>query len=109
MGAQWRTPSAPLTLEITIKEMFVSDEPAQEKENLCNCRVEANCPVENKCKTESVVYKAKVTYQDSEMEYVGITNGPFKTHDTPESLRSSALAVNQWADEPSGETAVLTR
>ena len=25
------------------------------------------------------MYKAKVTYQDSEMEYVGITNGPFKT------------------------------
>ena len=59
---------------------LMAEEPAQEeKENLCNCRVEANCPVENKCKTESVVYKAKVTYQDSEMEYVGITNGPFKT------------------------------
>ena len=24
MGAQWRTPSAPLTLQITIQEMFVS-------------------------------------------------------------------------------------
>ena len=59
---------------------LMAEEPAQEeKENLCNCRVEANCPVENKCKTESVVYKAKVTYEDSEMEYVGITNGPFKT------------------------------
>ena len=61
------------------KKLLTDEQPQEENDDLCNCRIPANCPVEGKCKTESVVYKAKVTYQNSEMEYVGLTDLAFKT------------------------------
>ena len=50
-----------------------------EAENSCNCRDKSKCPVKNKCLTETVIYKAKVQYEQVEMEYIGLTDNPFKT------------------------------
>ena len=50
-----------------------------EAENTCNCRDKSKCPVDNKCLTETVIYKAKVHYEHAEMEYIGLTDNPFKT------------------------------
>ena len=50
-----------------------------EAENMCNCRDKSKCPVDNKCLTETVIYKAKVHYEHAEMEYIGLTDNPFKT------------------------------
>ena len=47
----------------------------------CNCRRKENCPLSGKCETTGIVYQATVKREDSreEKNYVGLTEGPFKT------------------------------
>ena len=48
------------------------------KVNSCNCRKSSECPLKGKCKIESIVYKATVTYENTEKIYIGLSGGSFK-------------------------------
>ena len=45
----------------------------------CNCRKKEECPLPGKCTIENVIYKAKVTTENAEKRYIGLTATPFKT------------------------------
>lgn len=44
----------------------------------CNCRKKADCPLDQKCQQSSVIYNAKVTYNNTESNYIGQTANKFK-------------------------------
>ena len=45
----------------------------------CNCRNRAKCPLDGKCLTPSVVYEATIKTNNETHNYIGLTEGPFKT------------------------------
>ena len=44
----------------------------------CNCRYRDSCPLDGNCLTKCSVYKASVIGRNSQSEYVGTCEGPFK-------------------------------
>ena len=51
----------------------------QTKENKCNCIKPNECPLKGKCKEECLVYKAELEDQENPVNYIGMTEGDFKT------------------------------
>ena len=45
----------------------------------CNCRKKEECPLPGKCTIQNVIYEAKVTTENDEKRYIGLTATPFKT------------------------------
>ncbi len=45
----------------------------------CNCRNKANCPLDEQCLTPSVIYEATAKTSSDIYNYIGLTEGPFKT------------------------------
>jgi len=45
----------------------------------CNCRIKENCPLNGKCLTQTVIYKAEIKDGTTEKNYIGCTEGEFKT------------------------------
>ena len=45
----------------------------------CNCRKKQECPLPRKCTIQNVIYEAKVTTENDEKRYLGLTATPFKT------------------------------
>ena len=50
-----------------------------QEDKTCNCRGKDSCPLSGKCLQENVVYKATITSQNKTKEYIGSTEGQFKT------------------------------
>ena len=64
------------------KKVLASCKPVPLEQNnrkTCNCRRQAECPLEGNCLEECVIYKASVSSSDGEKQYLGLTEGPFKT------------------------------
>ena len=45
----------------------------------CNCRKKEECPLPGKCTTQNVIYEAKVTTENDDKRYTGLTATSFKT------------------------------
>ncbi len=45
----------------------------------CNCRKPSECPLDNHCLEECVIYEASVSSEEGCKQYLGLTEGPFKT------------------------------
>ena len=45
----------------------------------CNCRKKEECPLPGKCTIQNVIYEAKVTKENDDKIYTGLTATPFKT------------------------------
>jgi len=45
----------------------------------CNCRNKATCPLPNRCTTKNIIYKAIVTTDETQKNYIGLTSNTFKT------------------------------
>ena len=54
-------------------------ENAKKKERECNCRVSSECPMNGKCLQNNIIYQAKVSTQNKNEYYVGLTSNSFKT------------------------------
>ena len=50
-----------------------------EEKKACNCRNKSKCPLDGQCLEESLIYKATIKHNDKEVQYIGCTEGPFKT------------------------------
>ena len=62
------------------KLLSEKNEPQSEKQKKnCNCQKRRICPLDGECLTENVIYKATVTSEVEEKEYVGSTGNNFKT------------------------------
>ncbi len=48
------------------------------RDNMCNCRNKEECPLPGKCQSSNIIYQAKVSTQDSEETYIGLTATTFK-------------------------------
>ena len=48
------------------------------KDNMCNCRNKQECPLPGKCQSSNIIYQAKVSTEDSEETYIGLTATTFK-------------------------------
>ena len=48
----------------------------------CKCRKENECPLPRRCETKSVIYKATITSEGQEKNYVGMTSNTFKARYT---------------------------
>ena len=64
---------------ITNHNKKVLNNPKKNNNNNCNCTNPSTCPLDGKCQTPTVVYKATVTCDNVNKEYVGATEGKFKT------------------------------
>ena len=51
----------------------------QKHENKCNCTKIDECPLEGKCKEECIVYKAELQDENNPINYIGMTEGDFKS------------------------------
>jgi hypothetical protein len=54
-------------------------ETSTNEEKMCNCRKPTECPLEGQCLQSAVVYEAAVTTKDALYDYIGLTEGTFKT------------------------------
>ena len=61
----------------THNKKLLSDQ--TEKDRNCNCRVKKDCPLRGKCCTKTVVYKAEIQAENTTKNYIGLTEGEFKT------------------------------
>ena len=48
-------------------------------ERTCNCRKGNECPLNGKCLEKNIIYKATVTYDGKEKDYIGSSGNTFKT------------------------------
>ena len=62
------------------------DESNTEQDRLCNCRRKEECPMSNQCLKSNIVYRAKVTSEDTTKEYIGCTATTFKDRYTTHKL-----------------------
>ena len=61
----------------THNKKILNDKTDQERD--CNCRVKTNCPLKGQCCTKTVVYKAEIKTENTIKNYIGLTEGEFKT------------------------------
>lgn len=72
---------------------------------MCNCRQKSQCPLDGACLEKSIIYKAVVSTEQNEKEYIGLTATDFKARFTAHqhSFRhrkhqhSTALSRHIWA------------
>ena len=51
----------------------------QDNTRNCNCRNKSTCPLNGKCCEQTIVYKAEIKIGDQTKNYLGCTEGEFKT------------------------------
>ena len=51
---------------------------SNEPEKSCDCRREDRCPMSGKCQVKSIVYKARISSENNDKEYIGLTENTFK-------------------------------
>ena len=49
------------------------------KKKMCNCRKPEECPLNGNCLQSTVVYEANINTKDIKYNYIGLTEGTFKT------------------------------
>ena len=82
-----------------------------EPQKPCNCRRKDQCPMSGKWKVKSIVYKARLSSENNEKEYIGLTENTFKQRSSnhPQSIRhdkyeySTELSKYVWGLKNYGE------
>ena len=58
---------------------LLQEEATTKNERDCNCRNKEKCPLNGKCLTQTVIYKAELHDHKTKRNYIGCTEGEFKT------------------------------
>ena len=93
------------------KKLLSKDETENRK---CNCRKKQECPLNGECCTQTLVYKAEIKIANKTKNYIGCTEGEFKTryNGHTDSFRntnkkaSTALSTLIWENDLSPKPTV---
>ena len=70
------------------KRILTKESNTENTTNNCNCRIKEACPGDKKCQTSSLIYQARVTRHDNNMDktYIGLTDNTTQKCNSPERL-----------------------